>query len=539
MRQFRSILGCLRTAAVAGLALSAPLTGQPVEERYREPGDWLSYDRDNTGRRYAPLTQIDRENVARLAPKWIFQFDPPRRRAEATPLVRDGVMYFTVGGNLAIALDAVTGRVVWRFDYPGGNVRFVDRGLPFHENDPDRGRGLGLWEQYLFFVTLDCHLVALDRRSGGPLWRRAVGPEGQACFGAAGAPILAKGLVLTGGLGGDTGRMRGYLDALDAETGERAWRFHTVPEPGTPGSETWPATDAWQVGGGATWTSGTYDPDLDLVYWPVGNPGPQVFDGRDRAGDNLYTASLLALRPATGKLAWHFQFMPHDLHDWDANQTPVLVDADWEGRPRKLLLQANRNGFYYVLDRETGDFLLGAPFAKQNWWAGFSASGRPERKPEAVPSPTGAYVCPDIDGGTNWQSPAFHPSTELLYVVARDACGLFYPDRHKTDHREPGAQHFLRAIALRTGAVQWEIPLVVTEDREVTFAGALATAGNLVFFGSRDGDFMAADAATGELLWHFYTGGPIRASPMTYEADGRQFVTITTQGGVFAFGLPD
>ena len=514
-------------AAWAGLALAA--VGQPLEERYLAPENWISYDRDNTGRRYAPLARINRETIEGLVPLWAFQYSEPLGRAETTPLVRNGQMYLTEGGGRAFALDAASGRIVWAFNDPGGGDQ--------DESLPNWNRGFGLWKHRLFFGTSDCQLIALDSRSGGLLWRTATTAKDQPCFGPAGAPIIANGRVIVGVRGGDTGKIRGYLNAFDAETGDLEWRFHTVPAPGAPGSETWPATDAWQSGGGATWTSGTYDPDLDLLYWPTGNPGPLVFDGRNRTGDNLYTASLLALRPDTGELVWHFQFMPHDLHDWDANQTPVLVDATWQGQPRKLLLQANRNGFYYVFDRSTGTFLLGAPFAKQNWWAGFSPSGRPRLKPEALPSPTGSLICPDIDGGTNWQSPAFHPGTELLYVLARDACSLYYPDRQKLDYREPRAQQFLRALDLRTGAVRWEIPLLGEENRRVTYAGALATAGGLVFFSSRDGDFMAADAETGKLLWRFNTGGTIRASPMTYEVGGRQFVAIATKGALFAFGL--
>ena len=518
----------LKFATVAGVALAGPMAGQTVEERYRAPENWLSYDRDNTGRRYSELAQINRENIERLVPKWSFQYNPLPPRSEATPLIRDGVMYLTAGGMRAFALDAASGHIVWRFDYPYSQGR--------GSRNPNWSRGFGLSGQLLFLGTPDCHLIALDSRSGSMRWRSAVTAD-QRCIASVSAPVVAKNRVLMGISGGDTGRIRGYLDAFNAETGKREWRFHTVPEPGAPGSETWPGTGAWKFGGGTPWTSGTYDPEFDLLYWPTGNPGPKDFDGRNREGDNLYTASLLALRPDNGELVWHFQFTPHDVHDWDANQTPVLVDAEWRGQRRKLVLQANRNGFYYVLDRESGDFLLSAPFAKQNWLEGFSEAGRPRPKPEADPSPTGSFVCPDIHGGTNWQSPAFHPGTELLYVMARDACGLYYLTGHSVDHQETGAQNFLRAIELRTGKVRWEIPFLGAENEEVTFAGAMATAGGLVFFSSRDGTFMAADADSGKVLWHFNTGGTIRASPVTYAADGKQFVAITTKSGVFAFGL--
>lgn len=517
-------IACALTLA----ALAASGGAQPVEERYRNPANWLSYDRDNTGRRYSELDQIHQDNVARLVPKWMFQYSPQQRRSEATPLVRDGVMYLTAGGMRAFALDPVTGRSIWRFDYPYAHGE--------EGQTPNSSRGFGLSGNRLYLATPDCHLVALDSRNGALLWRSAVTAD-QPCFGSTGAPVVVKNRVLVGIRGGDTGRVRGFLDAFNAETGEREWRFYTVPAPGEPGSETWPDNDSWKAGGGTPWTSGTYDPELDLLYWPTGNPGPKDFDGRNREGDNLYTATLLALRPDDGELVWHFQYTPHDEHDWDANQTPVLIDAVWEGRRRKLLAHPNRNSFLYVLDRETGTFLRATEFAKQTWLDRFTSEGRPIRRPGAAPSASGSLTCPDIHGGTNWQSPSFNPGTGLLYVMARDACGVYFRTGASIDHLETGAQNFLRAIDLATGRIRWEIPLRGIENREVMFAGAMSTAGGLVFFGSRDGNFMAADAETGEMLWHFNTGGTIRASPVTYEANGRQYVAITTKSGVFAFGL--
>ncbi len=515
--------------AVLGALTLAPATdAQPLSERYQNPSNWLSYDRDNTGRRYSELDEINRENVDRLVPKWMFQYSPQQLRSEATPLVRDGVMYLTAGGMRAFALDAATGRSIWRFDYP-----YSEQG---QREQPNWSRGFGISGNRLYVGTPDCHVIALDSRNGVMLWRSAVTAD-QPCFGSTGAPIVAKNRVLAGIRGGDTGRVRGYLDAFNAETGKREWRFYTVPAPGDPGSETWPDNDSWKAGGGAPWTSGTYDPELDLLYWATGNPGPKDFDGRNREGDNLYTASILALRPDDGELVWHFQYTPHDEHDWDANQTPVLIDADWKGRRRKLLVHPNRNSFLYVLDRETGEFLRGTAFAKQNWLDRFTADGRPIPKPESAPSPAGALTCPDIHGGTNWQSPAFHPGLGLFYVMSRDACGVYFLTGHSIDHLETGAENYLRAIDLDTGDLRWEIPLLGVENREVMFAGVMATAGGLAFFGSRDGNFSAADAQTGELLWHFNTGGTIRASPVTFEADGRQYVAITTKSGVFAFGL--
>ncbi len=516
------------TATLALLACAGPGKAQPIEERHRNQANWLSYDRDNTGRRYSALDQINRDNVSQLIPKWMFQYSPQQLRSEATPLVRDGVMYLTAGGMRAFALDPVTGRSIWRFDYPHSQEE--------GRQNPNWSRGFGISGNRLYVGTPDCHVIALDTRNGAMLWRSPVTAD-QPCFGSTGAPIVAKNRVLVGIRGGDTGRIRGYLDAFNAETGVREWRFYTVPAPGERGSETWPDNDSWKAGGGTPWTSGTYDPELDLLFWPTGNPGPKDFDGLNREGDNLYTATLLALRPDDGELVWHYQYTPHDEHDWDANQTPVLVDAEWEGRQRKLLVHPNRNAFLYVLDRQTGKFLRATPFAKQTWLDRFTPEGRPIPKPEAAPSPAGALACPDIHGGTNWQSPTFHPGTGLFYVMSRDACGVYFRTGHSIDHLETGAENFLRAIDLGTGKLRWEIPMLGVESREVMFAGVMSTAGGLVFFGSRDGNFMAADAATGKVLWHFNTGGTIRASPVTYEADGQQYVAITTKSGVFAFGL--
>lgn len=518
---------CLAAACAASAA--AADSGGLREERYRPAENWLSYDRDNSGQRFSPLDRIDVSNVGDLVVKWAFQFAPIPQRTEATPLVRGGVMYVPIGGLIAHALDAGTGRSLWRYEYIH---EASGEGRP-----PNWSRGFALSGERLFLGTFDCHVVALDARTGSELWRSLLTDE-QACFGAPGAPFVVRNRVLLGTRGGDTGLLRGALHAFDAETGKRVWRFYTVPAPGDPGSETWPAdTDAWKTGGGAPWTTGTYDPQLNLLYWPTGNPGPKDFDGRGREGDNLYTASLLALNPDDGKLAWHFQFTPHDEHDWDANQTPVLVDADWRGKPRKLLLQASRNGFFYVLDRTDGELLLAEPFAKQTWAKRIAADGRPVLEKDAAPSTKGSLVCPDIHGGTNWQAPSYNPVTELFYVAARDACGIYYRTGHSINHQETHAQQLVRAIDFRSGAIRWEFPFLGDESQQVSFAGTMTTAGGLVFFADRVGNFIAADAETGKLLWRFNTGGTIRSSPMTYLHNGRQYVAITTKNGVFVFGL--
>jgi len=518
------------------LSAAARVCAQPadtvaIEERYRAAGNWLSYDRDNTGRRFSPLQQINIQNIKDLVVDWVFQFPAVPFRSEVTPLARDGVLYITVGGAQAFALDGRSGREIWRFDYlgdgsaAGGDKRSWNRGFAISGNR-------------LLMGTDDCHLLALDSRGGHLLWKTLIADEGP-CFGATASPLIVKNLALIGVRGGDTGRLRGFLDAYDVETGERAWRTYTVPEPGKPGSETWPDNDSWKVGGGAPWTTGSYDPELDLLYWPTGNPGPKDFDGRDREGDNLYTGSLLAIKPDTGRIAWHYQFNPHDEHDWDSNETPLLVDAGWNGQPRKLVLHADRNEFFYVLDRKSGELLLGEPFAKQTWAKRILPNGRPEYTENALPTPNGQLVCPDIHGGTNWHAPAYHPATELFYVSARDACGVYYRTGQSIDHDLTEARQFLRAIDIHTGKIRWEAPFLGDESQNVNHAGAMTTAGGLVFFSSREGNFIAADAKTGELLWGFNTGGNIRASPMTYEAAGRQYVAITSKNGIFAFALHD
>ncbi len=498
------------------------------EDRYQLPENWLSYDRDNTGQRYSPLGEITVKNIDDLVLKWSFQFVPVPQRTEPTPLVRDGVMYVPLGGLIAHALDAKTGRDLWRYEYT-------------HEGTGDEhprswSRGFALSGNRLFLGTFDCHAVALDTRTGNELWRSLV-TDDQNCFAVTAAPFVVRNRVVLGTRGGDSGRLRGALHAFDTETGERVWRFYTVPAPGEPGSKTWPDNDSWKAGGGAPWTTGTYDPALNLLYWTTGNPGPKDFDGRDREGDNLYTASVLALNPDDGKLAWHFQFTPHDEHDWDGNQTPMLVDADWDGKPRKLLLQAGRNGFFYVLDRTNGKMLLAEPFAKQNWAERIAPDGRPVVIDGSAPSTKGSLVCPDIHGGTNWQSPSFNPRTQLFYVAARDGCGMYYRTGFSINHREIEAKQFLRAIDFRTGKTRWEIPFLGDAAHKVSFAGTMSTAGGLVFFSSRVGNFMAADAETGKMLWHFNTGGTIRSSPMTYSIDGEQYVAIASKNGVLVFGL--
>lgn len=525
----------------AAILIFVPLTAQLLDSRFSNRADWLSYDRDNTGQRFSPLDQITAANVNDLTAAWAFQLSKLPSRSEGTPLVRDGIMYITGGGEEAYALDARTGRTIWHFEYPpsldesarpsGGGAAAGPRGA----RGTNWNRGFALSGNRLFMSTSDCSLIALDSRNGSLLWRVQLADPHKA-YGTTAAPIVMNNLVLLGVRGGDTGMVRGFLDAYDAETGKQVWRFYTVPAPGEPGSETWPSNASWKVGGAATWTAGTFDPELNLIYWPTGNPGPEDYDGSNRIGDNLYSASIVALNAATGKLVWHYQFTPHDVNDWDANETPVLIDMVWKGRPRKLLVQANRNAFFYVLDRTTGEFLLGEPFARQSWARSILANRRPDRLPNTTPTRKGNYVCPDVHGGTNWQAPAWNPETGLFYVVARDGCGYYYPTGFSNDNEKTPPEQSVRAIDIQTGKVRWNFPFLGSQEL-VTHAGVMTTAGGLVFAGGRDGQFLALDARDGKLLWNFNTGGTIRASPMTYLVDGRQYVSIYTKAAVFTFSL--
>jgi alcohol dehydrogenase (cytochrome c) len=536
MKQSLAIIFCLAAGSVVGESLS--------ESRFANQANWLSYDRDNTGQRYSPLTQITPQNVQRLSAEWAFQLVRLPSRTEATPLVRDGIMYITVGGEEAHALDARTGRPIWSFEYsPPGEEAAPSRSGP--AKTPGEGgrranwnRGFALSGNRLIMATSDCALIALDARNGSLVWRVQIADPDRA-YGATGAPLVVKNLVLMGVRGGDTGLVRGFVDAYEIETGKRAWRFYTVPAPGEKGSETWPAdTDAWKGGGAATWTMGTWDPQLDLIYWPTGNPGPNDFEGSDRKGDNLYSDSVVALRPSNGELVWHFQFTPHDLNDWDSNETPVLVDRKWKGVDRKLLLQANRNGFFYVLDRTNGKLLRAEPFVYQNWAKSIREDGRPELMPGMTPSTKGVFTCPDIHGGTNWQAPSYDPRSGLFFVVTREACGYFYPTGSSPDLEKRPPEQGVKAIEVDTGKVRWTY-LFAGNQELVTHAGAMATAAGLVFVGGRDGQFIALDSRNGKPLWNFNTGGTIRASPMSYEIDGRQYVAIFTKAALFTFALKE
>ncbi len=498
--------------------------------------DWPSYNGETKGYRHSALTQISKSNVARMGPKWIFNL-PNTPTLQGTPVVVDGVMYVT-SANQCYALDAGTGREIWHYSRP--RTRNLTGNAAGGVN-----RGVGVAGDRVFMVTDHAHIIALNRFTGALLWETEMADWKQN-YNATVAPLPIGNLVITGSSGGDEG-VRGFLAAYDQATGKEAWRFWTVPAPGEPGSETWKGGGI-EHPGAATWLTGTYDPELDTLYWPTGNPTPDLY-GDNRIGDNLYSDSILALDPMTGKLKWYFQFTPHDVWDYDAQETPALIDTTWQGKPRKLLVQANRNGFFYVLDRTNGEFLLGTKYIKNVTWAsGLTPQGRPIRVPDTEPTPEGRRVCPSLEGASNWYSTSYNPATGLYYVQTNDQCGIFtkIPMEWAAGKgymggsfmRAPGepAQRVLRAIDIQTGKIAWELPQV---GPVTSWGGVLGTASGILIFGEDGGSLMAADAANGKPLWSFKTNQNWKASPMTYSFDNKQFVAVASGSAIIAFGLPD
>ena len=510
-------------------------------EAYREEDihpsvDWASYNGSDTSNRHSLLDQIDRNTVDQLTVQWFFPI-PDMPMIEGTPVVIAGVMYVTAP-NQVYALDATTGREFWRYSQPRTEGLVGDPAIGLN-------RGVAVRGDLLFTVTDHAHVIALNRFTGALVWDTEMADYFEH-YGAVAAPLVVNDLVIAGVSAGDTG-LRGFLDAYHADTGERAWRFWTIPGPGEPGSETWGDPAVMARGCGATWLTGSYDAELDRLYWSTGNPCPDL-NGERRPGDNLYTNSVLALEPATGTLDWYFQFTPHDTHDWDAQEPLLLIDEEFQGRPRKLLVQGNRNGFFYVLDRTTGQFLLGEPFVNQTWADGMDDSGRPIVRPGTDPTDTGSDVCPAIRGATNWWATSYHPGTKLFYLLAHESC-MTYTKNDQDWQRgrswlggsvrlaegSPN-QKFIRAIDIQTGDVVWSY---AQTGKAQTYSGVLSTAGDLVFFGEDSGAFAALDARTGEPLWHFQANQDWKASPMTYMVGGRQYVAIASGMGFWAFALPN
>ena len=515
-----------------GLSRAGEVTSGRLVRALEEPQNWLTYRGDYSGRNHRELKQIHKGNVADLRVDWVFQTGVgAAAKFQTVPLVVDGIMYITAPYNNGYALDARTGRRLWRYQR-----KLPDQSLccgPIN-------RGFALLRDKLFMATLDSHLVALDTKTGNVLWdvQRADYRMG---YSSTGAPLIVKDKVIIGTGGGEYGA-RCFLDAYDPDTGKRLWRFWTIPAAGEPGSGSW-LGDSWKTGGAPTWMTGTYDPELDLLYWATGNPAPDL-NGETRLGDNLYSASVVALDPDTGKMKWYFQFTPHDVHDWDANEVPVLLDLEMDGKPRKLLVHSNRNGFYYVLDRETGEFLHANPVARVTWASGIDSKGRPQVLPNTDPTPEGNRQCPGMGGGSNWMAPSYNPDTGLLYVVVREECTNYFSSEQEL---EPG--HFwlgsfpqvkpdedtwgvVKALVPTTGEVKWEFKF-----HTPTWAGTLSTAGGLVFVGDMEGYLTALDAHTGKSLWRFQTGAPIVTHPITYMLGDKQVLAIAAGSTLYTFSL--
>lgn len=506
-----------------GLILTAALVLHAQTPR----DSWPTFNGDYSGMRFSALKQINSKNVGSLAMTWAFQTDVASGPGlKSTPLLVDGAIYFTEPDDVW-SVDARSGQQNWHYHYHNNEGLHIGQ------------RGLGIYQGHLFFETPDAHLLSISAHTGEAEWD-VVLADVKLGYWATMAPLVIRNHVLVG-VSGDFNDLHGFIDSLDPLTGKLQWRWNSLPKPGEAGSETWPQKgDAMQHGGGMTWITGTYDPDLNLVYWGTANPNP-VLDGSTRPGDNLYTCSIVALNPDTGKLQWAFQPSPHDVHDWDAVQTPMLVDAPFGGTPRKLLLQASRNGYYFVLDRTDGKALLSVPYERINWSSGIDKRGRPIANPEKYPSAAGTLVEPDAIGATNWMSPSFDPETGLLYVDTHGSFSLYYA--YSTGKAEGFAgrdltvwsQCHLRAIDYQTGECRWQHELGSGWD----WAGVLSTAGGLVFTGDVHGNVLALDARTGTTLWHTYAGGQAEQPPITYELDGRQYLLVGAHGVVYSFALPE
>jgi alcohol dehydrogenase (cytochrome c) len=497
--------------------------------------NWISYNGDYSGRRYSSLDQIHAANVAELRAAWVFHAQNSNR-LETTPVVVDGMMFVTAA-NEASALDARTGRVVWHHSRPNSEGLIDDASS--HLN-----RGVAIWHDRVFMETDNAHLLCLDARSGAQIWDVAYA-DWNKNYGATSAPLVVKDKVLVGTSGGDDG-VRGFVAAFDAMSGKLAWRLWTIPGPGEFGSESWPLK-MYLRGGGTTWMPGTYDPSLNLIFWGTSNPAPD-FNDDVRPGDDLYTDCVLAIDPDTGKLKWYFQFTPHDLFDYDAVETPMLIDAVYRGEPRQLLVEANRNGYLYILDRTNGKFLSAVPFVeKLNWAKGIDEQGRPIRT-DVRPTPEGTRICPGYSGATNWYSPSYNEATHLVYFLSLEQCQIYF-SKPTEEFREgktfystgvkripkEDAQKVLVAYDLDSGRFAWKY---VQNGRGRSSGGTLTTAGGLLFFGDDAGSFEAADARTGKALWHFNTGQDMSASPMAYAVEAKQYVAVAAGSDVFSFTLP-
>jgi alcohol dehydrogenase (cytochrome c) len=541
----RAIL-LLLLSSLLTCSLYAQVTADRLVRSSEEPQNWLTYSGNYASQRYSLLKQVDLANVKNLELKWVFQAQS-LQKFESTPLVVNGIMYVTQSPNDVIALDAKTGAAFWVYRYNPSPAARPCCGVV--------NRGVAILGDTLFMATVDAHLVAIDAKNGHLLWDVKVA-EAAAGYALTLAPLVVKDKVVVGIAGAEFG-IRGFISAYDARTGKEAWKFYTIPGPGEPGHETWRGED-WLHGGASAWITGSYDPDLNLIYWGIGNPGPD-YNVDERPGDNLYSDSVVALDPDTGKLKWYFQFTPNDAYDYDSVQVPVLANMNWDGSPRKVLMWGNRNGFFYVVDRTTGKFLFGRPFVKVNWARGLDDSGRPIRSPQ----PAGTPTYPGNQGGTNWYSPSYSPNTGLFYVSAWEDYSTIYaaiPAEYKEGQRytagantgpipggdplgggvrgpintytEAAGHGTVLAIDPHSGDRKWAFAM-----HDVTSSGILTTATDLLFTGGREGYFQALNARTGELLWKASLGGDIIAGPITYEVGGKQYISVNAGHALFVFAL--
>jgi len=545
-RERWQVVGFLRTLQLAtssqhleqSPAIDIQVSSDLIRTAGCRPDQWLTYSRSLDGQRYAPLNEITPENVSRLRVRWIRQFgttESANSRSESTPIVAGGVIFTVEPPADVVALDANSGELRWR--YKGT----LPEKLPVCCSRTNRG--LAVLGNLLFLGRLDDSLVALNATNGSVVWQAAVARPSDG-FTMTGAPLIVNKSVVVGVAGGEYG-IRGFLAAYDAETGRRLWRFNTIPGPEEFGHDTW-KSDAWRTGGGPTWVTGSYDPSLDLVYWGVGNPAPNML-GDVRPGDNLFTDSVVALHADSGKLAWYFQFTPHDEHDWDAAQTPILVDLPIKGILRRVLCVADRNGFYYVLDRTTGEFLTGVPFVEQNWAKGLDSAGRPILA-DAEVTRSGRLTRPGVAGGTNWQNGAFDPKSGSIFIPATEGASVFTksPDARRGEDGlytgSAGSSNeelvpVVRALDAATGARKWEcFSPGGRESLASGYSGLLATDGGLVF-GASGGFAFAIDSKTGREVWRVFLGGDTYAAPISFTVDGRQVILVSAGRALFMFGL--
>jgi alcohol dehydrogenase (cytochrome c) len=522
----------------------AQVTFERLVRAQREPQNWLTYNGNLGSTHHSSLDQINAANVANLDLKWVSQAQS-LEKFEATPLVVDGVMYVTEPPNTVVAIDTRTGRPFWIYDHPMPETTYVCCG--------NINRGVAILGNTIYLGTLDAHLVALDASTGRKKWATKVADYTQG-YAVTVAPLIVKDKVIVGPAGGERG-ISGFLAAYDAETGKQVWRFNTIPHPGEPGNETWPG-DSWKTGGGSVWVTGSYDPDANLIYWGIGNPGPD-WNPEVRKGANLYADCVVALDADTGKLKWYYQFTPNDEWDFDSVQVPVLADLSWKGKPRKTMLWGNRNGFFYTLDRTSGRFLQGKAFVKQTWAVGIDEYGKPIKASGKSPSVSGTDVWPGVQGGTNWYAPSFSPHTGLFYVTAWEdyhtnyftwdqeyEAGKSYtgggargpiPSLRREPFLRWGPEWgygVVRALNPATGEKVWDYKM-----RDVSDSGILTTASDLLFAGNREGYFFVLDAKTGKELWKKYLGSQVAASPITYTVDGVQYVSVAAGHSMFTFGL--